>query len=76
MAQATDEYRFTENAIEWLSGERYATITVSQKKWIELIKSLSKVKQLKKITINTDGSVTAKVPTEWVHILPNTKGGE
>lgn len=76
MAQATDEYRFTENAIEWLSGERYATITVSQRKWIDLIKSLSKVKKLKKITINTDGSVTAKVPAEWVHIIPNTKGGE
>lgn len=76
MAKATDEYRFSENAIEWLSGERYATITVSQKKWIDLIKSLSKVKKLKKITINTDGSVTAKVPAEWVHIIPNTKGGE
>lgn len=74
MAQATDEYRFTENAIEWLSGERYATITFSQKKWIDLIKSIAKMKKLKRITVNTDGTVTARIPIEWVHILPNTKG--
>lgn len=71
-----DDYRFSENAIEWLSGERYCTVTVSQRKWIDLIKSIAKMKKLKRITVNTDGTVTAKVPLEWVKILPNTKGGE
>lgn len=69
-----DDYRFSENAIEWLSGERYCTVTVSQRKWIDLIKGISKAKKLKKITVNTDGTVTARIPIEWVHILP--KGGE
>lgn len=74
--KSDDDYRFSENAIEWLSGERYATITVSQRKWIELIKTIARAKKLKKITVNTDGTVTAKVPLEWIRILPNTKGGE
>lgn len=69
--KSDDDYRFSENAIEWLSGERYATVTVSQRKWIELIKAISKARKLKSITINTDGTVTARIPIEWVHILPN-----
>ena len=69
--KSDDDYRFSENAIEWLSGERYATVTVSQRKWIELIKAISKARKLKSITVNTDGTVTAKIPIEWVHILPN-----
>lgn len=75
-ASDEDEYKFSENAIEWLSGERYATITVSQRKWIDLIKTIARAKKLKKITVNTDGTVTARIPIEWVHILPSTKGGE
>jgi len=73
-ASDEDEYKFSENAIEWLSGERYATITVSQRKWIELITHIAKIKKLKRITINTDGTVTARIPIEWVKLQP--KGGE
>lgn len=73
-ASASDDYRFSENAIEWLSGERYATITVSQRKWIDLITKMAKMRKLKSIIVNTDGTVTARIPIEWVHILP--KGGE
>lgn len=72
--QSDDDYRFSENAIEWLSGERYATVTVSQRKWIDLITKMAKMRKLKSIIVNTDGTVTARIPIEWVHILP--KGGE
>ena len=72
---ATDDYRYTENAIEWLSGERYATITVSQKKWIDLITHIAKAKKLKKIIINTDGTVTARIPIEWVKLMPKEDNG-
>lgn len=65
-----DDYRFTENAIEWLSGERYATITVSQKKWVSLVEGLAHKKKLKRITVNKDGSVTARIPADWVQINP------
>ena len=67
--QSDDDYRFTENAIEWLSGERKATVTVSQKKWVDIIKKTNCKK-----TINKDGTVTAKIPLEWVQIIP--KGDE
>ena len=63
--QSDDEYRFSENAIEWLSGERKATVTVSQKKWVDIIKKADCKK-----TINKDGTVTARIPLEWVSINP------
>lgn len=69
-ASADDEYRYSENAIEWLSGERYCTVTVSQRKWIEMLKSIAKIKRLKKITVNLDGTVTARIPIDWVKIIP------
>lgn len=72
--KSDDDYRFSENAIEWLSGERYATITVSQRKWIDLITKMARVRKLKNIIVNTDGTVTARIPIEWVKIKP--KGGE
>ena len=65
-----DEYKFTENAIEWLSGERKATVTVSQKKWVDLIKKCNCKK-----TVNKDGSVTARVPIEWIRIEPKGDDG-
>lgn len=68
--KSDDDYRFSENAIEWLSGERYATVTVSQRKWIELITRIAKVKKLKNIVINTDNTVTARVPADWIRIIP------
>ena len=65
-----DDYRFSENAIEWLSGERYCTVTVSQRKWVDLINGLAKAKRVKRITVNNDGSITARIPIEWVSINP------
>ena len=65
-----DDYRFSENAIEWLSGERYCTVTVSQRKWVDLINGLAKAKRVKRITVNKDGSITARIPLEWVSITP------
>lgn len=53
-----------------MSGERYCTVTVSQRKWIEMLKSIAKIKRLKKITVNLDGTVTARIPIDWVKIIP------
>lgn len=68
--QSEDDYRFSENAIEWLSGERYCTVTVSQRKWVDLINGLAKAKRVKRITVNKDGSITARIPVEWIQIIP------
>ena len=74
--QSEDEYRFSENAIEWLSGERYCTVTVSQRKWIDLLKTISRARRIKRITVNLDGTVTARIPIEWVKIIPKEEENE
>lgn len=69
-----DEYKFSENAIEWLSGERKATVTFSQKKWIGVLHELTKNPKCEVIAINTDGSITARVPIEWLRLEPKERG--
>lgn len=53
-----------ENCIEWLTGQRTITCTISQQKYISKIKALyekypNKVKILKE---NEDGTILAKLP--------------
>ena len=70
---------FQENVIEWLTGQNMATVTFSQKKYINRIERMAEkhgscVEILAK---NEDGSITARIPLSAIHLTiykPNTRG--
>lgn len=64
-----------ETAWDHVSGEKTATISTSEKKWIRLIESL-KEKYPEQVEIryrNPDGSILARLPAEWMKIKPKKK---
>ena len=62
--------RLTENLIEWITGSDTATVTFSQKKYINRVrKMLQKYPSMGEIVAeNEDGSVTAHISLRMVHI--------
>lgn len=62
----------TENMIEFISGQRTATITFSNLKHINRIKKLYEDRpgEFKYFHQNEDGSIIAKVPLRWVKVSP------
>ena len=54
----------TENNIEWITGDKTATVTFSQKKYISKIKSLANKfpDDVKIVAENKDGSIVANIP--------------
>lgn len=61
-----------ENVIEWLTGERTATLTLSQSKYKTRVKTLQK-KYPDKVTVdyvNDDGTMLVYLPTSWIKINP------
>jgi hypothetical protein len=70
-----DDMEVTENLVQWITGERYAFVTFSQKKYIDRIKELQK-KYPDKIDIkgvNDDGSIYARIPVKAVKINLSTR---
>lgn len=67
----------TENMIEFISGQRTATITLSNPKHINRIKKLYEDRgdEFKYFVQNKDGSVCAKIPLKWIKINPGSKTG-
>ena len=62
--------RLQENLIEWITGSKTATVTFSQKKYINRIKKMAE-KHPESIDIvaeNEDGSVTAHIPVRAMHL--------
>ena len=59
-----------ENAIEFLTGDKYMTVTFTQRKYITKIMKLhdSDPNEFLEFNINQDGSVCAKVPLTWLKI--------
>lgn len=66
----------TENNIEFLSGQHFATVTYTNRKHINRIKKLYETRKedFKYFVENTDGSICAKIPLRWVKINPGKKG--
>lgn len=64
-----------ENAIEFLYGDKEATVTFCSPRYVSKIKKLSKDRpeECKIIAENEDGSVVAHVPIRWVKISPPRK---
>ena len=71
--------RLQENLIEWITGSKTATVTFSQKKFINRIKQMAeKHPELAEIVAeNEDGSITAHIPVKAIHLTvytPKNKG--
>ena len=66
-----------ENCIEFLSGERYATVSFSNRKHVNRIKKLYEERgsEFKYFYENEDGTVCAKLPTKWIKISAGSKPG-
>ena len=67
-----------DNCLEWYTGEKVATISFSQKKWITRIKKLARdhPKDICEFIENEDGSITAHIPATWIKINPPRKSRE
>lgn len=64
-----------ETAWDHLSGEKTATLSTSEKKWIRMIESL-KEKYPDQVDIrcrNADGSIVVRLPVEWMKVRPKKK---
>ena len=64
-----------ENCIEFLSGERSAVVSFTNRKHINRIKKLYEERKddFKYFHENTDGSICAKIPLKWVKLNPGSK---
>ena len=61
-----------ENMIEFITGQRTATVTFTNRKHINRIKKLYEEHKddFKYFVENQDGSVCAKIPLKWIRISP------
>ena len=64
-----------ENCIEFLSGERSAVVSITNRKHINRIKKLYEERKddFKYFHENTDGSICAKIPLKWIKISPTKR---
>ena len=64
-----------ENMVEFISGSRTATVTFTNQKHINRIKSLYKDRQedFSYLVENPDGSICAKIPLKWIKINAGSK---
>lgn len=64
-----------ENVIEFLLGQDTATVTFSQKRYINRIQLFAKEKpeECQILAKNEDGSIVAHVPVSWIKIRPPRK---
>jgi hypothetical protein len=66
--------RLKENCIEWLTGQKMIAVTLSQKKYINRVRSLvEKYAEMGcELVENRDGSVFAKLPLSALHLYITT----
>lgn len=63
--------RVKENVIEWLEGDRFATVTLSQKRFVNRVRQMSKTPENSVVIMheNDDGSILARIPLFAVHLF-------
>ena len=66
-----------ENMIEFLAGAKTATVTFTNQKHINRIKTIYEERkdEFKYLVENDDGSICAKIPLRWVKINPGSAPG-
>jgi hypothetical protein len=58
-----------ENAIEWITGQRTITVTLSHSKYVNKVKSLATThKEVKILAENEDGTILAKLPIKYLKL--------
>lgn len=64
-----------ENAFEWITGERWATLTISEPKMMKRVSEIYKDRadEFKKFIKNDDGSVCVTLPKRWLKVNPGSK---
>ena len=67
----------SENVIDFIAGERTATVTFTNRKHINRIKNIYEERKddFKYFRENPDGSICAKIPLKWIKISPGSKEG-
>lgn len=62
----------TENVIEWQRDAQRATLSLSQRRTITMVKRLAEKypEKCQIVAENKDGSICAHVPVEWIKIAP------
>lgn len=66
----------TENVIEWLNGQKTATMTIAsggrlRARVLKLAEEYPD--EIEIVAVNRDGSVCAHIPTDWIKINPKRK---
>lgn len=66
---------FKETSWDHLSGEKTASISTSEKKWIKVIQDLKEKypEQVDIVAVEQDGSLLAHIPVDWLRIRPKKK---
>ena len=65
----------SENVIDFITGERTATVTFTNRKHINRIKNIYEERKddFKYFRENLDGSICAKIPLKWIKISPTKR---
>ena len=65
----------SENVIDFITGERTATVTFTNRKHINRIKNIYEERKddFKYFRENPDGSICAKIPLKWIKISPTKR---
>jgi len=63
---------FKETAWDHVAGEKFATFSTSEKKWIKAIEDLKRKypSEVDIRVVNNDGSLVARLPASWFKIRP------
>lgn len=60
---------FKENNIEWITGEKVISLTLTSQRYITKIKKLAEKKPDDvKLTVNNDGSIYAEIPLTYLKL--------
>lgn len=72
MALEKDFDNNNENAIDFISGEHFITVSFTDRKMINRIKKIyaERKSEFKYFVENEDGSVCAKIPKKWLKLNP------
>lgn len=64
-----------ENAIEFYTGEKFCTVSLTNQKYCNRIKKLyeKNADEFEWFELNPDGSVYARIPLKWIKIAPRQK---
>lgn len=64
-----------ENCIEWIEGDKRATVTTYRKSFIKKLKAISEEspEEVQIIKENKDGSICAHIPLYYLKISPKKK---